>query len=105
MMHDHGSEYQVRIVHEDETEKLCGWTNCKEDLAHAILELRGSRAKAYWMQVRNILCLNCLHRELKIVEYPLTLTAGENTRVSRKIESCFPTRSRQAGSMRVDVSQ
>ena len=27
MTHEHGSEYQVRIVHEDETEELSGWMN------------------------------------------------------------------------------
>ena len=80
MTHEHGSEYQVRIVHEDETEELSGWMNCQEQVAQAITGLRGSPAKAYWLQVRNILCLNCLHRELTIVEFPLTLTTAENAR-------------------------
>jgi hypothetical protein len=86
MTHEHGSEYQVRIVHEDETEVLSGWMNSQEDVAQAITGLRGSPAKAYWLQVRNILCLNCPHRELTIVEFPLTLTPAENTRFPRQTD-------------------
>jgi hypothetical protein len=80
MTHEHGSEYQLRIVHEDETEELRGWMNCPEDIAQTITGLRGSPAKAYWLQVRNILCLNCVHREQKVVEFPMTPTAAENSR-------------------------
>jgi hypothetical protein len=39
MAHNHGSEYQVRIVHEDGTEKLSGWLNRisrLHDAAHTI---------------------------------------------------------------------
>ena len=86
MTHEHGSEYQVRIVHEDETEELSGWMDCQEEVAQAIIGLRGSPAKAYWLQVRNILCLNCLQRELTIVEFPLVLTAAENPRVPRQTD-------------------
>jgi hypothetical protein len=84
MAHEHGSEYQMRIVHEDETEELSGWMNCQEEVAQSIIGLRGSRAKAYWLRVRNIVCLNCLHRELTIVEFPLTLTAAENAHFPRQ---------------------
>lgn len=84
MTHDHGSEYQVRIVHEDETDELSGWMNCQEEVAQAIIGLRGSPAKAYWLQVRNILCPNCPHGELTIVELPLTLTPAESTRSPRQ---------------------
>ena len=86
MTHEHGSEYQVRIVHEDETEELSGWMNCQEEVAQTLARLRGSPGKAYWLQVRNILCLNCLHRELTIVEFRLTLTAAENTRFPRQTD-------------------
>lgn len=85
-MHEHGNEFQVRIVHEDETEELSGWMNCQEDVARAIPALLGSPGKAYWLQVRNILCLNCLHRELTIAEFPLILTAAENTRLPRQTD-------------------
>jgi hypothetical protein len=85
MSHEHGSEYQVRIVHEDETEELSGWMNCQE-VAQAITALRGSPAQAHWLQVREILCLNCLHRELTIVEFRLTLSGAENTRFPRQTD-------------------
>ena len=86
MTHEHGSEYQVRIVHEDETEELSGWMNCQEEVAQAITGLRESPAEAYWLQVRNILCIDCLHRELTIVEFRLTLSAAENTRFPRQTD-------------------
>jgi hypothetical protein len=84
--HEHGSEYQLRIVHEDETEELRGWMNCPEDVAQTITGLRGSPAKAYWLQIRNILCLNCQQREQTIVEFPLTPTAAENGRFPRQTD-------------------
>jgi hypothetical protein len=67
--HEHSSEYQVRIVHEDETEELSGWMSRQEEIAQAITGLRGSPSKAYWLQIRDILCLNCLDRELTMVEF------------------------------------
>jgi hypothetical protein len=86
MAHEHGSEYQLKIVHEDETEELSGWMNCPEDVAQTITGLRGSPAKAYWLQVRNILCFNCLPREQKVAEFPLTPTATENSRFPRQTD-------------------
>lgn len=83
MTHAHGSEYQVRIVHEGETEELSGWMNCPEAVAQAITGLGGSPAKAYWLQIRDILCLNCLQSEPTIAEFPLTPTTAENTRFPR----------------------
>ena len=90
MTHEHGSEYQVRIVHEDETEELSGWMNSQEQVAHAIAALHESAGKTYWLQTRNVLCLHCLHREMTIVECRLILTAaGNNARFSQQ-----PDRSR-----------
>lgn len=83
-MHDHNSEYRVRIVHEDETEELSGWMSRQEEIAQAITGLRGSPSKAYWLQIRDILCLNCLDRELMIVEFPLTPIVAEDTRFHGK---------------------
>ena len=86
MTHDHGSEYQVRIVDEDDTEELSGWMNCPEQVAQAITGLRGSPAKAYWLQIRNIVCLNCLDNKLKMAEFPLTPTVAENARFPRQTD-------------------
>jgi hypothetical protein len=80
MTHEHGSEYQVRIVHEDETEKLSGWMTCPQEIAQAITGLGRRRARAYWLRVRNILCLDCRYREATIVEFPLSLIESEKTR-------------------------
>jgi hypothetical protein len=86
MTHDHGSEYQLRIVHANETEELSGWMECPEAVAQAITGLRGSPAKAYWLQIRNALCLNCLDRKPTMVEFPLTPTAAEDARFPRQTD-------------------
>jgi hypothetical protein len=88
MTHEHASEYRVRIVHADETEQLGGWMSCQQ-VAQAITELRESPPKAHWLQVRNILCLNCTQREQTIVEFRLTLNTGADTRFPRQIEKRF----------------
>lgn len=80
MTHEHGSEYQVRIVHDDETEKLSGWMNGQEEVSKAITGLRQSSAKAYWLQARNIRCPDCPQKESQIVEVRLTLTTSETIR-------------------------
>ena len=86
MTHEHGSEYQVRIVREDDSEELSGWLSCQEKVAEAIARLHGMPAKAYWLQVRDVVCLNCVHRELTIGESRLILTAAGNIRVPRQTE-------------------
>jgi len=93
MMQEHGNEFQVRSVYEDETEELSGWMTCQEEVAQAITGLRGSPAKAYWLQVRNILCVNCLHTEQKVVEFPLTPTAAEHIRFPRQPDRRFTSAS------------
>ena len=71
MAHEHGSEYQVRIVHEDGTEELSGWLNSAEQFAQAIAASHRPQGKVYWLLERNVLCSNCLDREQRIMEYPL----------------------------------
>jgi hypothetical protein len=73
MAHNHGSEYQVRIVHEDGTEELSGWLSSAEQVAQAIAANRKPQGKAYWLRARNVLCDDCPpDREESIVECPLT---------------------------------
>jgi hypothetical protein len=72
LSHNHGNEYQVKIVHEDGTEELSGWMNSEEQVARAMAAVRRSQGKRYWVRERNVLCPNCLDREQRIVEYPLT---------------------------------
>jgi len=68
MAHDHGDEYQVKIVHQDGTEELSGWTNSTEQVAQAMAAVGKPQGKAYWLLVRNVLCPNCLDREQIIME-------------------------------------
>ena len=72
MAHDHGSEYQVRIVLEDGTEELSGWLNSAEQVAEAIAADRKPQGKAYWLRARNVLCTGCPDREQTIMECPIT---------------------------------
>ena len=72
MAHNHGSEYQVRIVHEDGTEELSEWMNSAEQVAQAMAAGHRLQGKAYWLLQRNVLCPNCLDRERIVMEYPLT---------------------------------
>jgi hypothetical protein len=45
MAHNHGSEYQVRIVRGDGTEELSGWLNSAEQVAQAIAADRNRKAR------------------------------------------------------------
>ena len=72
MAHNHDSEYQVRIVHEDGTEELSGWLNSAEQVAQAIAASPRPQGKVYWLLERNVLCPNCLDRGQRVMEYPLT---------------------------------
>ena len=72
MAHNHGNEYQVKIVHEDGTEELSGWMKSEEQVAPAMDAIHRPQGKAYWLRERNVLCPNCLDSEQRIVECPLT---------------------------------
>jgi hypothetical protein len=72
MAHNHGSEYQVRIVRGDGTEELSGWLNSAEQVAQAIAADPKPQGKAYWVRARNVVCTECPDREERIVECPLT---------------------------------
>ena len=72
MAHNHGSEYQVRIVRGDGTEELTVWLNSAEQVAQAIAASHRPRAKAYWLLERNVLCPNCVDKGQRVMEYPLT---------------------------------
>src|ERR1035437_6570288 len=78
MAHEHGSEYQVRIVHEDGTDELSGWMNSQEQLAQAMAAVHRAQGKAYWLRERNALCAGCLDTEQPIiVECPIAYTRSE----------------------------
>ena len=72
LSHNHGNEYQIKIVHEDGTEELSEWMNNQEQVAQrAMAAVHRPQGKRYWVRVRNVLGPNCLDRELRIVECPL----------------------------------
>ena len=70
MAHNHGNEYQIRIVREDGIEELSGWMNSTEQIAQTMLAVYEPQGKTYWLLVRNILCPDCSDRE-QILEYPI----------------------------------
>src|ERR1700682_4531761 len=73
LAHNHGNEYQIKIVHADGTEELSGWMNSQEQVAQqAMPAVHRRRGKTYWLRKRNVLSPNCLDSEQRTVEYPLT---------------------------------
>jgi hypothetical protein len=70
MAHNHGNEYQIRIIREDGIEELSGWMNSTEQVAQAMLAVQRLQGKSFWLLVRNILCPNCSDRE-QIWECPI----------------------------------
>ena len=73
MAHNHGSEYQFRMVHEDGAEELSGWMNGEEQLAQAMAAVHAAQGIAYWLRERNTLCPDCFDQEqIIIVECPIT---------------------------------
>ena len=58
MAHNHGNEYQVKIVHEDGTEELTGWMNSEEQVAQMLAAVHRPQDQAYWLRARNVLCPN-----------------------------------------------
>jgi hypothetical protein len=63
MAHNHGNEYQIRIVREDGIEELSGWMNSTEQVAQAMLAVHRPQGKTCWLLVRDILCPKCSDRE------------------------------------------
>ena len=73
MAHNHGNEYQIRIVHENGTEELGGWVNSEELLAQTTAAVRRAQGNVYWLRERNVLCPNCFDKEQQIImECPIT---------------------------------
>jgi hypothetical protein len=69
MAHNHGNEYQIRIVRYDGIEELSGWMDSTEQIAQVMFAVYQPQ-NTYWLLVRKILCPNCSNRELT-TEYPI----------------------------------
>ena len=51
MAHNHGNEYQIRIVREDGIEELSGWMHSTEQVAQAMLAVPRPQGNTYWILV------------------------------------------------------
>jgi hypothetical protein len=47
MAHNHGYEYQIRIVRQDRNEELSGWMNSTEQVAQAMAAVHRPQGKTY----------------------------------------------------------
>jgi hypothetical protein len=72
MAHNHGSEYQIRMIHADGTEELSGWMQSETQVAPALAAIHRPPGTAYWLQARNVLCSDCRARDQGVWECPLT---------------------------------
>jgi hypothetical protein len=73
MAHNHGSQYQIRIVHQNGTEELREWMNSEELLAHMMAAAHRAQGDVCWLRERNALCPDCFEKEQPImVECPIT---------------------------------
>ena len=68
----HGNEYQVKIVHEDGAEEVSGWMNNEAQVAQVMAAVHRPQGNTYWLRERTVVCPNCLDREQRVMEYPLT---------------------------------
>lgn len=74
MAHNHGSEYQIKVIHEDGTEELSEWIEQK-NIAYTMAALHKPQARDYWLRERTVrvpFCPLCRDVETSITEYPLT---------------------------------
>lgn len=72
MTHNHGSEYQVRIVQIDGAEELSEWLESAEQVAETIAADRKMQGTVYWVRARIVLCADCPDKEQRMVECPVT---------------------------------
>lgn len=89
-IHNHGREYQLKVIHQDGTESLSDWIE-RECIASAMAALRKPQASAFWLRERNIAvatCPLCRDRKTAISEYPLTDWLSPR---SRTVESAHST--------------
>jgi hypothetical protein len=74
MAHNHGTVYQVKVIHQDGTEELSEWIE-QGDVPYTLAALHKPQATGYWLRERNItvpFCPMCRDVETAVSEYPLT---------------------------------
>jgi hypothetical protein len=91
MAHNHGYEYQVRVVREDGIEELSGWMNSPENVVQLMTGAHRPQGKSYWLMVRNITCSNCSEKvqmmEHPIVDIPSPRCTPHDSRYLQVVES------------------
>jgi hypothetical protein len=78
MGHEHGSEYQLKFVLHNGEEDLTGWLT-QDELMQAMAEAM-AKGRVFWLQERNIVCLECMDGEQQIFEYPVGNTESSRCR-------------------------
>jgi hypothetical protein len=76
--HEHGSEYQLRFVLHNGEEGVTGWLT-QEELIQAMADTK-AKGKVFWLQERNVVCLDCPDREQQIYEFPVGNTESSRCR-------------------------
>jgi hypothetical protein len=72
MAHNHGKEYQIRLVHADGTEALSGWLQSEAQVAPTLAASHRPPGTAYWLRARTVVCPDCRVRDQGLWECPLT---------------------------------
>jgi hypothetical protein len=78
MGHEHGSEYQLKFILHNGEEDLTGWLS-QDELMQA-MTAAVAKGRVFWLQERNIVCLECMDREQQIFEYPVGDTESSRCR-------------------------
>jgi hypothetical protein len=69
---NHGSEFQIKVIHGDGTEELGGWMKSEAEVAQAVASAKSGRGKTYWLRKRDVVCPDCLDKEQQIIlEFPI----------------------------------
>ena len=74
MAHNHGTVYQVKVIHQDGIEEVSEWIE-QGDVPYTLASLHKPQATAYWLRERNVtapFCPLCRDVETAVSEYPLT---------------------------------
>jgi hypothetical protein len=78
---NHGSEFQIKVIHADGTEELGLWMKSELEVAHAVAGTKGGRGKTYWLRKRDVVCPDCLDKEAEmILEFPILDTPSARCR-------------------------
>ena len=77
---NHGSEYQLKCIHQDGTEELADWIT-ESELARAIAGIKWGEARTYWLRKRNLSCPNCANTDREILECPVSNMSSTRYRI------------------------